>query len=299
VVLAWGLNFSVIKLAYQDFSPATVALLRFCGMLPVLILVAKIAGSNLVWPKDDWLKILWVGFLNSGLYMVLFLAGMQGTGATQGAIALATAPVWMSVFAVVFRQESFRWNLILGAILAFAGVALVILGGPVANFSGKPLGTLLVLASALVWAYSVIVMKPLVSRYGALTIFTLSLPGALLALIPYGIWARVWETDWSAVTPTGWGALAYLILVAGVAAFLAYYKGLADVGAVQTSLTQFFIPPTAAFFSWLILKQNLSFLQFAGLFVLIAGVFWATRRKKASETDDVTLAEDRSALSSS
>lgn len=279
VVIAWGFNFAVIKIAYHDFSPAALSLIRFLGMWPVLLIATRMLGGSLKYPTGpDRYRILWAGFLASGLYMVLFLEGMQRSGAAQGAITLATAPIFIGLFSVFAKQEPFRWQLLIGSLIAFVGVAIVVVAGG-ADIEGTVLGSMLVLASAIVWAWSVIVMRPLLARGAPVSVLTLSFPGAALALIPYGAVA-VTETKWSQVSTAGWLALAYLVLVAGVLAFIAYYKGISDVGPNKTSMTQFFIPPTAAVGAWLLLGQPITIGQGVGLAVVILGVYLGSRKLK-------------------
>lgn len=286
VVLAWGFNFAVIKIAYHDFSPPALALIRFLGMWPVLLGATWLLGGTFRYPAGpDRTRIIWAGFLASGLYMVLFLEGMQRSGAAQGAITLATAPIFIGLFGVLAKQEPFRWQLLIGSLTAFVGVAIVVLAGN-GKVEGTLLGTLLVLASAVVWAWSVIVMRPLLTDAAPVSVLTLSFPGAAIALIPYGGLA-VWRTDWSKVSGAGWLALAYLVLVAGVLAFIAYYRGIAEVGPNRTSMTQFFIPPTAAVGAWILLGQPITLGQAFGLAVVILGVYVGSRKPRHRESAPV------------
>ena len=279
VVIAWGFNFAVIKIAYHDFSPAALALIRFLGMWPVLLVATRMLGGTFRYPEGrDKGRIIWAGFLASGLYMVLFLEGMQRSGAAQGAITLATAPIFIGLFSVIAKQEAFRWQLLLGSLIAFAGVAIVVVAGN-GKIEGTLFGSLLVLASAIVWAWSVIVMRPLLERGEPVSVLALSFPGAAIALIPYGLMPLI-ETKWASVSPAGWAALAYLILVAGVLAFIAYYRGIAEVGPNKTSMTQFFIPPTAAIGAWILLGQPVTLGQGIGLAVVILGVYLGSRKLK-------------------
>ena len=134
-----------------------------------------------------------------------------------------------------------------------------------------------VLVSAVLWSWSVVLMRPLVIEGSPYTVFTLTFPGGLIALLPYGAWAT-WHTDWAAVKPATWWSLAYLVFIAGVGAFGAYYKGLADVGPTKTSMVQFYIPPTAAVFAWAVFGGEFVVWQAVGLAIVVAGVLVASGR---------------------
>ncbi|MBS1724845.1 MAG: DMT family transporter [Armatimonadetes bacterium] len=285
VVLAWGLNFTVIKVAYSQMSPPAVGLVRYLFMFPLLLLWCAVVRQPLRYPPGRFWAWNFAGFVGSGVYMVLFLEGMRTAPAALGAIALATAPIMATVFSVFAKQERFTWRLLLGSLVAFGGVAVCILGQHRGS-DGSMWGVLLVLASAVFWALSIVLYKPLLSEATPVRVLTLSFPGAMLVLIPYG-WHSVAVTHWSLVSSKGWLAMVYLVLVAGVGAFAAYYKGLADCGPAKTSLTQYFVPPVAAIFATLVLAEKLVWQEVAGLVIVIAGVALAVW-KRPSVTSERT-----------
>ena len=276
VVVAWGFNFSIIKIVLAELDASVAALVRYCVMLPVLFMACKALSIPLKYPEGQKRRYIFAGFIANGVYMVFFLEGMQTAGAAQGAIVLATSPIWIGLFAILKKQEVFTKHLAFGGLLAFAGAVMVIAAGG-GEIEGSTQGALLVLISAVIWAWSVVLMQPLVTSDSPFAVFTLTFPGGLIALLPYGIKATV-ETDWSALKAHTWWALAYLVLVAGVGSFSAYYKGLADVGPAKTGMVQFFIPPSAAFFAWAVFSKPVGAWQIVGMAVVVAGTLVASGR---------------------
>lgn len=284
VVLAWGVNFSIIKVVLDEMAPSVAAFVRFVAMMSALYVSCLALRIPLRYPEGQKGKFLFVGFLANGFYMVLFVEGMKTAGATQGAIVLATAPIWIALFAIMKGQDVFSGRLLLGGGLAFAGAvtAIVAGGGPV---EGSALGALMVLCSAVVWAWSVVLMRPLVIEGSPYGVFTLTFPGGALALVPYTAYV-VWRTGgieltpeyWHSLSAPVWWSLAYLIVFAGIGAFAAYYKGLADVGPTKTSMVQFFIAPTAAIFEWLVFGGHFVVWQVVGMAVVVLGTLIASGR---------------------
>lgn len=276
VVLAWGMNFVVIKFALGDMPVKVLMLLRYLLIAPVLAGYA-VAAKQAYWPKGkEWFKFLIAGFMSTGLYMVLFLEGMDRIGAAQGAVCLATAPIWVSLFSVLTGHEEGRWQLFVGGLTAYSGVALVILMGT-GERHWTPLGLALTLASAMVWAVSVVMMKPLLQGRPAVGVYVSTYPGAALVLLPYGL-APTLGFDYSHVTWIGWASLAYLVLVAGFAAFTAYYVGVREVGASKTAMIAYFVPVVAAISAWLLQGAALNAYQVLGIAVVLGGVALANRK---------------------
>jgi drug/metabolite transporter (DMT)-like permease len=281
-VAAWGFNFVALKLLYLpgQMDAPSVGLVRFLIMWALLAAISCFRGDSLRYPKGEALRILGLGALAMGVYMVLFLEGMKGSTAAEGAIILATAPIFTAVFAALAGQERFRLGSLVGAIIAFAGVVIVITNGvhPAQQASGKLLGNLLIFLSSIVWAYSSVYSRPLVEKYSPFRVLTLSMPGALPVLLPYGFLATL-SVDWSKLQSLSWIMLLHVAVLAGVVGFAGFYAGVRQIGAAGAMLYQFLVPPTAAISAWLVLGQPMTLLQGAGLIVVLAGLALAMQQR--------------------
>lgn len=276
VVLVWGANFNIIKVAIAGVGPEAVALVRYLLMAVVLFATCVALRIPLKYPRGQVGRFFFAGFLANGLYMVFFVEGMKSAGAAQGAIVLATAPIWIALFAILKKQEVFTSRLAIGGFLSFSGAVLTIIAGG-GEVDGSAVGAILVLVSAVVWAWSVVLMRELVTEGSPYAVFTLSFPGAIVVMLPYGIKASL-EVDWAGVSTDVWLSMAYLVFFAGVGGFAAYYKALADVGPTKTSMTQYFISPTAALFAWLVFGGEFVPLQLVGLAIVVFGTYIANAR---------------------
>ena len=279
VVIAWGFNFVILKYTFTEVPVNIVMLLRYVFMGFVLWAYAATMKATYKPAKNEIWRFLIAGFMSTGLYMVLFLEGMNRVGAAQGAVCLATAPIWVSVFAVLIKQEKGRWQLFFGGAMAYAGVAAVILMGSGARH-WTPEGLMFMLASALVWATSVVMMKPLLKDRPAVGVYLATYPGAALILVPYAIKEAVLY-DYSQIGWVGWSGIAYLTFVAGFAAFTLYYVGVREVGAPKASMIAYFVPIVAALAAWAIQGVDLNFLQVVGIVVVLLGVWFASIKPKS------------------
>jgi drug/metabolite transporter (DMT)-like permease len=297
VVFAWGLNFVALKYTLNEWPVHIVMLLRYFLMGMVMGGYAWALKLTYKPEKKEWPRFLFTGFLSSGLYMVLFLEGMDRVGAAQGAVCLATSPIWVSILAVLIGQEKGRWQLFVGGLLAYSGVAAVILMG-----SGErhwtPEGLVYVLSSAFVWSISVVMMKPLLKDRPAVGVFTATFPGAVLILLPYTLY-KIFENEakhgvsfhFSQISWVGWCGLAYLTLIAGFGAFTAYYVGVREVGAPKTSMIAYFVPVVAAISAWIIRGEALNILQMVGIIVLLLGVWLASNKSQTSMSPAIEIAD--------
>lgn len=271
--LSWGFNFVALKELYREMSPPAVSVVRFGVMFVLLVLICLAKRERLVPERKDAGRILAVGFVTMGIYMVLFMEGMKGTTPAEGAIVLATAPIFTFLFSCALKQERFSASALAGSLVAFVGVVLVILGGSAAGH-GSVQGNLTILASSVVWATGAVMMKPLLSRYSPVAVLTMAMPGALPALLPYGL-AATFATDFARISPTAWFNFSTVAVMSGVVAFVCFYTGLRQIGASAAVLYQYFVPPIAAFFAWVVMGKALGPIQFLGLAVVLGGVAYA------------------------
>ena len=159
--------------------------------------------------------------------------------------------------------------------VAYGGVALVILGGAQAD-QGSVIGNALMIAAAMVWACGTVLSQPLVQRHSPYTMLTLSIPGALPVVLPYGLSAAL-ATPWSEFSTATWLAFGHIVLIAGVLAFIGFYVGVRQIGASSAMFYQYLIPPLAAVFAWIVFGKALMGLQWVGFLITLGAVVMASR----------------------
>jgi drug/metabolite transporter (DMT)-like permease len=263
---------------YIQVSPAAVSLLRFFPMLAVCIGLSAFFRESLRYPDGKARRFLFLGLLWMGVYMALFLEGMKGSTPAEGAIILAVAPVLTMLFEAMAGFERLDRGVVLGSLSSFAGVGMVVLGAPQQGH-GTWIGNLLVFISAIVWSYAGLHMRWALTESSPLRVLTLSMPGGLIVLLPYGL-TSVLQVDFPSLTSQSWLMLAFVTLFAGVIAFLCFFKGVSQVGAGGAMLYQYLVPPLAALFGWLALGQTMNPLQIAGLIVVLVGVAWTNNLRR-------------------
>lgn len=283
--LCWGFNFVALKKLYATMPPNVVSLARFGLMYAVLFGICLATKRSLRYPKGKTVPILMLGFFSMGVYMVLFLEGMRGTTAAEGAIVLSTSPIFTLLGAVALRQETFRAGLLWGALLALAGVGLIV-GTGAGDSHGTAWGNSMVMAAAVIWAGCALGTRSLVVDADPIRLLTLSMPGGLLALLPFG-GADALRFDYGSMRLVDWLMLAHVSWLAGVLAFIGFFVGVKQIGAGPALVYQYLVPGLAVWFGWLVLGQGLAPLQFLGFAIVLGGVAWAqaSAHKKARSAE--------------
>lgn len=155
--LSWGFNQVAIKLALPDIPPLTMATIRSCGGLIMVMLLARLRGIDL-FQRDGTLKAGLLAGLLFGLEFVVIYLGLVLTSATRAVVFLYVAPfvVALASSRLGERLTPSQWG---GLALSFAGVALAI-GVPQANVDGRIiLGDLMEVLGGVLWAGTTLVVR--------------------------------------------------------------------------------------------------------------------------------------------
>ena len=252
------------------------------GGAGLVVLALLLPGSrDLVAPfRTHGLKLLFLSLLGVTIGYLVFHWSLDFASVPQVATLVTTIPIFVAISNLLINKAPITRGKIASGLCAVAGIALLITDGYVASLAGSGeslLGIFLATAcAAAVAAYSVLV-RPIISIYGALriTAITMMLGGIGLWLVVgllFGVWAEP-----SRLTGLGAPALASLLVIAfwntTITQFL-WIGGLAAVPDITRGSYLFFLKPViAALLAVLLLGQDLSITQILAIIVITGSVF--------------------------
>ncbi len=185
------------------------------------------------------------------------------------ALLLYSFPALVALIQVVFFRERLGRMKWLAVGLALGGTALT---ADIGGGGAQPLGIILGLSSAMLYAVYVVLSARVAAEAGPLAASTVILCSAGLSL-GLVVLARGPAFPQTAV---GWGAVVALALVCTVAAVLLFFVGMARIGPVNTSLVSTMEPLMAVLLGALFLDERLSARQgVGGLLILTAAILLA------------------------
>jgi drug/metabolite transporter (DMT)-like permease len=228
LVLIGGSNAVAVRFSNAELPPFWGAATRFGAA--ALIFWAIVLVQHIVLPRGRaMIGAALYGFLSVGAAYAFLYWGLQYVQATFTMVVLAFVPLLTLFLAWGHGLESFVWRRLVGALLAVAGILIVVGGGPGA---GVPLLALLaLLAGATCLAESAVVVKifpqsdPVAVNAVSLTVGTAMLIG--LSLVAGEEWVLP-------VAANTWLAFLYLVGLGTVVLFYLYLFVLARWTASAT-----------------------------------------------------------------
>jgi len=268
LTLAWGCNWTAMKLALAEVPPWTFRSLCLGLGSAVLFLVLRLSGQPLRLPTGQWRRLAMLALINITTWNILIAFGMTMIASGRAAILAYTMPALAIPLSVWLLGEKLTRAKALGLALGMAGMALLI-GEGFTAVGGAPLGSLLVLGAAASWALGTVLQKkyPIALPPGLTTAWMMLLGG-----VPVILGAALFE-DPRSLAHLGTAALlgtAYNVLIAFAFAHWAWIKLVTSVSVTVFSLSVLMIPVVGVIGGIVFLGERPSAAEYAA-FVCVLG----------------------------
>jgi O-acetylserine/cysteine efflux transporter len=265
VVLAWGVNFVVIKVGLHGVPPMLLGALRFTlAALPAVFFVKR---PNLPW---RWL-FAYGATISFGQFAFLFSAMYVGMPAGLASLVLQAQAFFTLMFAAVFLHERFRLPNIAGLLIAAAGLAVIGLqGGHAMTLAGFAL----TLCAACMWALGNIVTK----KVGKVDLVGLVVRGSLIPPLPFFALSYAFEgpqrivAALSGISAMSIFAIVYLAFIATLIGYGLWSRLLSRYPASQVAPFSLLVPIVGLASASLFLDERLSVVQVVGALLVMAGL---------------------------
>lgn len=271
MALIWGVNFSVVKFGTELVDPHAYNAMRLS--LAALVLAGVVVATRAPLPPARTIAaLLGLGVLGNGVYQYFFVAGIARTSASDCALVVAASPAFIAIIARLRGVERVSAKGVIGILLSIAGIALVVFGSTAGNAGQSSLvGDLLVLVGSLCWAIYTVLLKPHTERVPGLQLSTFTMIGGAVPVLAVA-WPRVSHTNWSALPPLGFAAIAYSGLFSLVIAYFFWYRGVRVIGPTRTAMYSNLQPVIAVLVAWIMLGETPTPWQVVGAIAILGGL---------------------------
>ncbi len=275
MTVIWGLNIVVIKATLFELTPFAFAAIRFVLASALLFAIVRVRQGGFHIPRSVWARVAVAGIVGTTIYQPLFINGIGLTQASNSALILACTPAFVVLLNRALGRERLAGRGWVGIVLAFGGLALVVLSGGELALDGAAMrGNLMLLGAAFCWALYAILCAPLLKRYSSLSVTALSTIIGALPLIFISIPA-VLDQDWTRLSLNGWGGVVYSSVFAIVVAFVIWNYGVQRLGGARTAVFNNLVPVVAAIAAAIFLNEALTPMKILGAVIIFIGLYLA------------------------
>jgi drug/metabolite transporter (DMT)-like permease len=278
LTLVWGVNWPVMKLGVTAYPPLAFRALSIWIGVPVLgaaLVLMKVPFSI---PRRNWPQLLWLAATNMFVWHACIILAVRTLSSGRAAILGYTMPIFSAVLGALLFSTALSRRSWAGVSAAALGV-LLLLWHELTNLAGRPVGVMLALVAAAVWALGTQLLRRTTIDRPTLTIsFWMT---AMTAVVMTVLTALFERPEWKMPSAPVWGSILYnAVLIFGFAHAAWFY--LARVlPPIASSLSVMFIPVLGVFSGAIWLKEAIHWQDWAAvalMVVAIASVLWPTRQ---------------------
>lgn len=236
-ILSWSSAYPVVRLAMRDIPPLPLASLRY-GLAALLVCLWLIYKRPVMPAWRDVPRLILSGVFGIALYNIFFNLGEQTLSSGATSLVIASSPIMAGLLAVMLTRERLSvWGWV-GSLVSFGGVAFIVNSQKDALTFGAGAGMAL-LAAFCAAAYTVL-QRPLVQRYGGLTVTSYILMIGALFLSP---WLKEGISTLHHAPYRAWWCVLELSVFPAVIGYGLWSYVIGALGAARGAMMLYFLPP--------------------------------------------------------
>lgn len=270
----WGIPYLLIKIAVEDFTPATLVFGRTVIAAAILLPIAAVKG-HLRPLLPYWRPLLAYTVVEICIPWLLLGYAEQTLSSSLTGLLVAAVPLVGALLVWLTGHERVDARRVGGLLVGFAGVTILV-GFDV---GAANLGAVLAVAGVVVgYALGPLLLARYLSHLPGLGVVAASISLAALGYLPFGL------AQWPAEPPSREALLAVLglaIICTGLA-FLVFFALVAEVGPARTTVITYVNPAIAILLGVLILNEAFTATIAAGFALILLGSVLATARDRRS-----------------
>ena len=277
----WAASYVAAKYALADTSLIIMLALRI-GISSLVLLPFVIA-----WRKDLDLtrqmipQLLLLALIGFVINKLLEFGGLALTTASDVALLITSESIFTVALSWLLLRERFKPLTGFALLLGFVGVYLIVERSLIPNIPTgggfmRILGDLLVIMALLVESFYTVRAKSMLVKHSPLLITSASIVISMLFWTPVAAW-QILSTGWHPIGLVAWLSIGWMAIMSTVVAYLAWFKGLAQVDGSAAASTLFIQPLLGTFLAIVLLHDQLTPMTIVGGILIIVSVYVISR----------------------
>ena len=282
----WGLMSPVVKIV---FAAGVVA--------PMIMVDFRVAGAALLFwltslflpkehvPAGDILRLFGAGMLGVLFNQGCFVLGVNLTSPGEASLVTTTMPMWVMLLAWLILREPITLKKAGGIAAGAAGAIILIAGNGARAYGSNPaLGDVIVLCAQLSYALYLTLYRNFIRKYSLVTLMKWMFLSATVVGLPSSLkWLGA--TDWSAISPTEWGGIAYVVVCGTFLAYICIMIGQKTLRPTLVGMYNYVQPIVATITGICLGLDRFTPVKALAIALIFSGVWLVTISKAKDQTN--------------
>jgi len=228
----YGMNYLIAKgIMPNKIGPSAFILLRVIGAGILFWIIKSFIKEKI--EKKDFLLLILCGLLGVATNQLLFFHGLSLTSPIDASIIITAIPVMVLIFSALILKEKITKNKLLGIAIGAVGAILLVGYGNTSGGTSSMLGNLFIFSNACSYALYLVLVKPMMKKYSAITVISWVFLFGLMFVFPIGVKDAL-TTNYEAFTIQTYLVITFVIVCT---TFLAYLFNIYSLKYVSPSVT--------------------------------------------------------------
>jgi len=220
----------------QKIGPSAFVFIRLVCATALFWVLKSIVFKEKV-AKKDFPRLILCGLLGAAANQLLFFHGINLTSPVDASIIMTTTPVIVLVFSFFLLKEKITSRKLLGISIGSIGAIILILNGNNSGGTSSSIGNLFVVLNASCYGLYLVVVKPLMKKYNALTVISWVFLFGFIFMFPFGI-NDFLNTNFAAFDLSTYLVIGFVVLFT---TFFAYLFNIYALNYVSPSVNSSYI----------------------------------------------------------
>lgn len=287
IYVVWGSTYFFIGVALRGMPPFLLGTLRFSAAGLILLAVCWFRGEP-VFGKCLIRKSAVSGIVLLFVDMAVVMLAQRWLSSSLVAIIAASTAIWILALDAPMWKRNFRNPAtVAGIVLGFLGVLMLYIEQfELSSDSNQTqYGVILMIIGCVSWALGTLYTKYRSGKSEEVYAFAGSAWQMLFASAAFWIGSLITgdiQTDLAAVPAASWWSLGYLIIFGSILAYTAYVWLLKVRPATEVATHAYVNPLIAVFLGVTFAREEVTWIQVAGLVIILLSVVLVSKRKRTN-----------------
>jgi drug/metabolite transporter (DMT)-like permease len=276
----FGLNFIIAKgIMPQYLDPRSIILLRVTVAVIFFWLFHRAFVKEKV-EKRDLVKLAVCGLFGIAINQIFFFEGLNLTTPINSSIIITSIPILVLIFSNLLLKQNITLYKIIGIACGTTGaLVIILLQGSISFKSDTFTGNLFIIINSISYALYMVLLKPLLLKYKAITVIKWAFSFGLIFIIPFCIEPAL-SADWQSIPVNIWLSISFVVIGTTIFTYLLNIYSLKYVNPIVTGSYIYLQPFIATVVALSLGKDTLTIQEVISAILIFSGVYFISIRKK-------------------
>ena len=238
VGLIYGANYSIAKVIMPQYiGPFGIIFIRVIIGTALYWGVDFLYGPEKIKYKRDYLQFALLAIFGVAINQLMFFKGLSMTTPISASVIMTSSPITVLIVSYFLLKERITVNKLIGIAFGATGAVLLIGIDGFEISNDTFIGNLFILINAVSFSIYLVLVKPMMFRYKAITVIKWVFLFGMFMVIPFG-YKEFMLVEWASLPNEAWLSLGYIIIGT---TFIAYLLNTWALQYVNPSLVGYYI----------------------------------------------------------